>query len=157
MAEWSTNFMENVSLASEALAPLGLAAFSMAMMVGRIFGDAVREKLGDGKLLLYSSILSVLGLTVVVGLPQTYPSIFGFFLVGLGLATIVPIVYSRAGNLEGIDPGVGISMATTIGYAGFLFGPPLIGFMADWMGLRIAMGVVLVLFVLMLGMSRRLT
>ena len=157
VAEWSTNFMEHVTMASVGFAPLGLAAFSMAMMVGRIFGDAVREKSGDGKLLLWSSLLAVLGLGVVVGYPDPYLSIGGFFIVGLGLASIVPIVYSRAGNLPNIEPGVGISMATTIGYAGFLFGPPMIGFMADWMGLRVALGGVLVLFVGMLGMSGRVS
>ena len=157
VAEWSTNFMEHVTTASEGFAPLGLAAFSMAMMVGRVFGDAIREKSGDGKLLLWSSMLAVLGLGVVVGYPDPYLSVGGFFIVGLGLASIVPIVYSRAGNLPNIEPGVGISMATTIGYAGFLFGPPMIGFMADWMGLRVALGGVLVLFVGMLGMSGRVS
>ena len=76
-------------------------------------------------------------------------------LVGLGLSVIVPIAYSKAGNMPNIEPGVGISMVTTVGYSGFLMGPPIIGFIADWVGLRIALGVVLVLFLLMFFLSTK--
>ena len=72
-----------------------------------------------------------------------------FFLVGLGLSTIVPITYSIAGQNKDLPPGVGLAMVTTIGYSGFLFGPPLIGFMADWQNLRLALLLVLSLFMTM--------
>jgi MFS family permease len=70
-------------------------------------------------------------------------------LVGLGLSTIVPIVFSSAGNLKNISPSAGISMATSIGYTGFFIGPPAIGFLAETFGLRIGLVFVLGLFVLM--------
>jgi MFS family permease len=75
----------------------------------------------------------------------------GFFLVGLGLSTIVPIVFSSAGNLKNISPSAGISMATSIGYTGFFIGPPTIGYLAEAFGLRVGLGFVLFLFVLMAG------
>lgn len=80
-----------------------------------------------------------------------YPwiTIAGFFLVGIGLSTIVPIAYSIAGNTSDLSPGVGLAMVTTVGYTGFLVGPPVIGFIADWQDLRIALAVVALLFVVM--------
>jgi MFS family permease len=77
-------------------------------------------------------------------------TLIGFFMVGLGLATVVPIVYSTAGNTKGIQPATGIAMASTIGYTGFFVGPPAIGFLSDAFGLRIGLGYTLALFVLML-------
>jgi MFS family permease len=73
--------------------------------------------------------------------------------VGIGLAAIVPIAYSTAGNIPGLSPGVGISMVTSIGYAGFLVGPPVIGFLSDWWGLRFGMTFVLFLFFVMLVLN----
>ena len=79
----------------------------------------------------------------------------GFFLVGLGLSVIVPIAYSIAGNSTSVSPGVGLAMVTTVGYTGFLFGPPLIGFIADWQTLRIALVFVVILFITMTWLSSR--
>ena len=79
----------------------------------------------------------------------------GFFLVGIGLSVIVPIAYSVAGNSSSVSPGVGLAMVTTVGYSGFLFGPPIIGFLADWQTLRIALISVGILFLLMTWLSWR--
>jgi len=157
MADWTTNYLEKIVKASPSLAPIGLAAFSMAMMLGRFVGDRLRANWGDGKLLINSSLIALTGMALSIGVLSPYAAIAGFFLVGLGLATIVPIAFSTAGNIPGIKPGVGISMVTTIGYSGFLFGPPLIGFIADWQDLRVAMGLIAILFVIMTFLSLNLS
>ncbi|NRB48640.1 MAG: MFS transporter [Saprospiraceae bacterium] len=153
MADWTTNYLEKIVKASPSLAPIGLAAFSMAMMLGRFVGDRLRANWGDGKLLINSSLIALFGIGLSVGVLSPFAAITGFFLVGLGLATIVPIAFSVAGNMPGVKPGVGISMVTTIGYSGFLFGPPIIGFVADWQDLRIAMGLIAFLFIIMTLLS----
>lgn len=153
IADWSSNYMENVGKANEALAPMALAAFSLAMTIGRIFGDRVREHLGDRKLLIFSGCVAFIGLGVALAIPLPFYIITGFFVVGLGLATVVPIAYSTAGNAPGLPSGVGISMVTTVGYAGFLFGPPIIGFLADWQTLRFALLFVALLFIVMTVIS----
>ncbi len=155
MADWSTNYLENIAFAKEAIAPLGLAGFSTAMMIGRVFGDWARQYFGDPLLLVISSLIALFGIGITVAWISIPVVIFGLFLVGLGLATIVPVAYSVAGNTPGLAPGLGISMVTTIGYSGFLFGPPIIGFIADWQTLRIAFVFVLVLFGLMTLLSLR--
>ncbi|MFK7982392.1 MAG: MFS transporter [Saprospiraceae bacterium] len=153
MADWSTIYMQNIAMADPALAPIGLGAFSGAMMVGRIFGDKGRAVLGDGKLMIINSLVALSGVVLLILFPIPIMVILGLFLVGLGLSVIVPIAYSTAGSAEGLAPGVGISMVTTIGYSGFLFGPPIIGFIADWQTLRIAMFFVALLFLIMTGLT----
>jgi MFS family permease len=157
MADWSVNYMENVALATETLAPIALSAFATAMTVGRIFGDKIRLKLGDNMLIVSGGLMATVGLAIALIFTFPYAAIFGFFLVGLGLSTIVPITYSIAGNAKSLPSGVALAMVTTVGYSGFLFGPPIIGFIADVSGLRFGLAVVLLLFLMMtfLGILRQ--
>ncbi|HEY0651779.1 MAG TPA: MFS transporter [Chryseosolibacter sp.] len=156
MSDWTVNYMENIALASKATAPIALSAFATAMTLGRIFGDRIRASWGDTKLIMIGGVTASLGLALSIAIPETMPAIAGFFLVGLGLSTIVPITYSIAGNVKDLPSGVGLAMVTTVGYAGFLFGPPIIGFIADLSNLRVGLSVVIVLFVAMtvLGFAR---
>ena len=149
ISDWSVLYMEKVSLSSKALAPVALAAFAIAMTLGRLVGDRFRMRWGDKKLIVFGGLLSTAGLALTLAFPLPYVSISGFFLVGLGLSTIVPITYSIAGNARGLPPGVGLAMVTTVGYSGFLFGPPVIGFLSDLSSLRFALLVVAILFLLM--------
>jgi MFS family permease len=149
MANWSVNYMENIAKASVSLAPIAIAAFATAMTAGRIFGDRVRAAIGDKKLIVLGSVIATIGILIALMFPFPYSSIAGFFFVGLGLSTIVPIAYSIAGNAKGLPHGVGLAMVTTVGYSGFLFGPPIIGFLADWQSLRFSLGIVAGLFVIM--------
>lgn len=153
MADWSTIYLEKVVKSPEALAPIGLAAFSLAMMLGRFGGDWARAYFGDKRLMLLASVIAIGGLSLTLGWLSSYAAIIGLFITGIGLATIVPIAYSTAGKSTELSPGVGIAMVTTIGYTGFLFGPPIIGFLADEVGLRMGLGFVLLLFLMMLTLS----
>jgi MFS family permease len=155
MADWSTNYMEKIAGAGKALAPIGLSSFALAMTIGRFFGDSIRARLGDRILIIYLGIISTLGLSVTLLFIHPYIAIAGLFITGLGLSSIVPIAYSIAGNTKDLSPGVGLAMVTTVGYTGFLFGPPIIGFIADWQSLRWALGIVVILFVVMTLLGAR--
>lgn len=155
MADWSAIYMNKVLQQTEAFGAIAFGAFGVAMTIGRIFGDYFTLKLGKRKLLIIDSVLSVVGLGIVLSFSSEWLALGGFFLVGLGLSTVVPIVYSTAGNTEGVIPSVGIAMATTIGYAGFFVGPPTIGFLADTFGLRIGLCFSLTLFLIMLFLVSR--
>jgi MFS family permease len=155
MADWSTNYMENIALASPALAPLGLSAFALAMTIGRFFGDGARLKFGDRKLMVMCGLISTMGIALTLLFNNPYSVIAGLFIIGIGLSSIVPIAYSIAGNSKNLPPGVGLAMVTTVGYSGFLFGPPIIGLLANWQSLRIALMVVAFLFVIMTFLSAR--
>ncbi len=155
MGDWSVNYMQNIAHANKALAPIGLSAFATAMTLGRIFGDRARSVLGDKKLILLGGLIATTGLGLALLFPQPYICIVGFFFVGIGLSTIVPIAYSIAGSAKGVPSGVGLAMVTTVGYSGFLFGPPIIGFLADWQTLRIALATIVFLFVIMTILGAR--
>ncbi len=155
MADWSTNYMENIAMASPALAPLGLSAFALAMTIGRFFGDGARLKFGDRKLMVMCGLISTMGIALTLLFNNPYSVISGLFIIGIGLSSIVPIAYSIAGNSKNLPPGVGLAMVTTVGYSGFLFGPPIIGLLANWQSLRIALMVVAFLFVIMTFLSAR--
>jgi len=155
MADWSTNYMENFAHASQSLSPIGLSAFAFAMTIGRVFGDAARLKFGDRKLLIVCGLISSVGLGLAVLYPDPIMVIAGFFIVGIGLATIVPIAYSVAGNTKEMPSSVALAMVTTVGYSAFFFGPPVIGFISDIVTLRYALLLVLLLFFLMTWLGIR--
>lgn len=149
IADWSAIYMEQIVQTVDHLQVAGLFAFSGFMALGRFIGDSGRDRYGDKKMMVIGAVTSLIGILLVLSLAQPYVVILGFGLVGLGLSNIVPIVYSLAGNYPGIQPGVGIAAATTIGYAGFMLGPPLIGFIGDVYDLRMALGLLGILFLIM--------
>jgi MFS family permease len=157
MSDWTVNYMENIVHSKKTLAPIALSAFATAMTIGRLFGDRLRILWGDQRLIITGSVISTIGLSIALIYPITYVAITGFFLVGLGLSTIVPITYSIAGNTKDLPAGVGLAMVTTVGYSGFLFGPPIIGFIADVYNLKAGLFFITLLFTLMtfLGFSRK--
>ena len=138
MADWTAIYMHTIVGSTESFSALTFGVFGTAMTIGRLFGDQLATRLGRKRLLLIDVALALIGLSICLTMPFTGTSIAGFFLIGLGLSTIVPIVYSAAGNVPGMNPAAGIAMASTIGYLGFFVGPPMIGYLSDHFGLRIA-------------------
>ena len=100
-------------------------------------------------------MISTLGILFTLLFIHPYAVIFGLFITGVGLSSLVPIAYSIAGNTKDLSPGVGLAMVTTVGYSGFLFGPPIIGLIADLQSLRVSLGLVAILFVIMTILSAR--
>ncbi len=153
MADWSTIYMKETSHAPGEITPFGLAAFALAMTIGRLLGDSARIKFGDRNLLMICGVIASAGLFSVVLFIHPYSVIISCFAVGLGLSVIVPIAYSIAGHARDLPPGVGLAMVTTVGYTGFLVGPPLIGLLAEWQNLRIALSMVGGMLVVMTVLS----
>ncbi len=150
MTDWSAIYMKKVVGQTATFSALGFGIYATGMTIGRLFGDQLTARFGYRKLLMYDAILSFTGLAIVLSYVSIYTSLFGFMLVGLGVASIVPIIFSLAGNTKGVNPAVGIAMATSIGYTGFFIGPPSIGYLSDLFGLRFALCFTLLLFTLML-------
>lgn len=149
ISDWSVNYMENIARSPKVFAPVALSAFGTAMTLGRLLGDRFRAWWGDATLIVVGGLMATAGIAMVLAIPLPYVAVAGFFVVGLGLSTIVPITYSIAGNTRDLPAGVGLAMVTTVGYSGFLFGPPLIGFLADTFNLRMALLLVAFLFLVM--------
>jgi MFS family permease len=106
----------------------GFAAFSATMAIMRFAGDHVRDRFGGVRTLRVCTLTALVGL-VLAGLAPNAPlAILGFALAGVGISNMVPIAFSAAGNMPGLAPGIGLSVATFMGYSGMLFAPSLIGF-----------------------------
>ncbi len=141
MGDWSAVYLRDSLGTSAAIAAMGFAAFSLAMALGRLVGDALARRLGGPRLLRVSGSLAAVGLSVALLVGQPGIALLGFGLVGLGVANLIPVLFSAAGR-TGADAGTAIAAVATTGYLGYLAGPPLIGFAADAAGLPTALGIV---------------
>lgn len=140
--DWSAVYVEDALGGAPAVAALAFAAFSVAMTVGRLVGDRLTEALGSERLLRGGGLLGAGGVAfaLLVGTPAA--ALVGFACLGAGLATMVPVVFRRAGSIDGMAPGLGLAAVSTMAYTGFLAGPPLIGAFAAVTSLPIALGLI---------------
>jgi MFS family permease len=133
IADWSGIYLRQDTGASAAWAALAFTGFSLGMAVARLGGDALNERLGAGRLLRSGMTLMALTLGCVLLVGEAVPAVIGFALCGLGIANAVPLLFSAAGRLE--PPSPSLAAAFTLGYTGFIVGPPVIGVTADHVGL----------------------
>lgn len=143
MADWTGVFLHKVLGATEAVAAAGYAAFSVAMAAGRFSGDVMVARFGSVKLVRASGLVAAAGLAIGLFTTSPWVSLAGFALVGAGCSTVVPCVFSAAGRMHEVQTGVALAAVTTMGYFGFLIGPPLIGFAAQLLGLRGALALLI--------------
>lgn len=136
VADWSTLYLRDDLGASPAAAGLGFAAFSGAMTLSRAVGDRLRARLDDVRVVTLGALLSAVGLAAGVLIPHPLAAWLGFAAFGLGVANVVPVLYGAGGRAGG---GRGIARVSTIGYLGFMVGPPLIGFVAQHASLRVSL------------------
>lgn len=156
MFDWSGVYFRRVIAVKDGLSGAGYAAFMSTMASGRFIADRLTTRLGVKKMLLISGSLTAAGLLVAVIFPYFYTAMFGFMLVGAGVSAVVPLVYSAAGKSKTLSPGMALATVSTIGYLGFLFGPPLIGFVAQATNLGIAFTMIAVMGAAIAVMSARI-
>lgn len=142
MADWSAVYLRQALNTSSAVASIGFAAFSLMMAVGRFSGDALVNRFGPSALLRGSGLVAAsgLGFGVLTGEPIT--AIVGFGLAGLGIANIIPVLFSAAGRVRGVPPGMTLAAVASTGYLGFLAGPPLIGLTAELTNLTVGLALI---------------
>jgi len=142
IGDWSAVYLMDSRGASQSVAAAGFAAFSLAMAGGRFAGDHVARRLGAACLLRLSGVLATGGLLLALIVKEPVIAIAGFGLVGLGVANLIPVIFSAAGRAYAVAPGHGLAAVATTGYVGFLAGPPAIGLAAEVAGLPAALGIV---------------
>jgi MFS family permease len=115
----------------------------MIMMAsGRFLADFVTSKIGRKKLMQICGIMISTGLYMAVLFPYLITSTIAFMLVGLGVSSIVPSVYSAAGRHTKVPPGIALATVASVSFLGFLMGPPMIGYIAEAAGLRYSFAVI---------------
>ncbi|TDH37611.1 MFS transporter [Pseudohoeflea suaedae] len=135
--DWSALYLRNEFGADAALSGLAFAAFSAGMAMMRFLGDAIRDRFGAVRTVRVSVGFTIAGLLLAGNAPGAAWAVAGFAIAGLGIANMVPVLFSAAGNMPGLRKGVGISFVTFFGYSGLLFAPSLIGLVAEQLGLAI--------------------
>jgi fucose permease len=144
MQDWSVLYLKQEVHMPQDLAAMGYAAFAGAMAVMRFLADSLRARHSERLLLRGSGIVSAVAMAIVLLSGNPVVSIVGFAFVGAGLAMVVPILFGAASRVPGTTPAAAIAAVSSIGYSGFMVGPPLIGGIAQHASLTLAMGVVVV-------------
>ncbi|MFF2503390.1 MFS transporter [Streptomyces sp. NPDC058067] len=142
LADWGALHLKEDLHARPGLAAAGYSCFALAMTIGRISGTTLLERLGRTRTLVFGGATGAAGMLLGSLAPTAWAALLGFAVTGLGLANIFPVAVERAGALAG---PTGVAAASTLGYGGMLLGPPMIGFMADWFSLPVALTSVAVL------------
>ena len=131
---WSNLFLFEVVELPENQSGFGFVLFSLTMTLGRFLGDGISQKIGAIKTLTYGFITAMAGYSLILT-TQVFWSILGFGLLGLGLSVVVPEIVRLAGRNKQLDTSQAISTVSGIGFVGFLIGPVLLGFIANWTAL----------------------
>jgi predicted MFS family arabinose efflux permease len=138
IADWSGIYLRQDLGTGTAAAATGFAAFSLGMAVSRLTGDVLNERLGPRLLLRAGMSLVAVALALGLLVGRAAPSVAAFALVGVGIANAVPLLFSAAGRIPPSGPS--LAAAFTVGYTGFIVGPPVIGFLSQWIGLPPTLG-----------------
>lgn len=139
IADWSAVYMKDTLKANAFLTGIAYAGFSLLMAIGRMMGDAIIPRFGKQRVVMWGGFLAAFGLAFALLFGTPVMAIIGFSIAGFGYSCVVPVLFMSAANEPGYSSGTGIAAVTTVGYAGFLAGPPLIGFLAEAYGLSIGL------------------
>jgi MFS family permease len=154
--DWSAVYLRESLASSPAIAAIAVAAFSLGMASGRLVGDRLVARFGATRFVRYASVVAMAGLIAVIAAADPAFGIVGFTILGAGLSSIVPVVFSLAGHTPGIAGAPGIASVATIGYTAFLVGPSLVGGAAELTSLRAALGLVLLLLIAIPPLAHRI-
>ena len=138
MFDWSGVYFSKVVHVDKQLTGIGYTTFMIAMAGMRFFADNLSGRIGLKRILQASGLLTTSGLLLSVLFPEMMPALLGFFLIGIGVSSVVPMVYSAAGKSKTLSPGTALTAVSSVGFMGFLIGPPTIGFIAEATSLRIS-------------------
>lgn len=136
MFDWSGVFFKDIVKAPDNLVILGYTSFMIMMASGRFFGDKLINKYGRKTVMKISGIMISSGFFTAVFFPYIIPSMLAFMVIGLGVSTIVPTLYSIAGKHPTIPTGEALTTVSSVSFLGFLMGPPVIGHIAELSSLR---------------------
>jgi len=157
VADWSAIFLISVASIDEGSAALGYTAFAICMFTMRLMGDKIVSVVGPSKTARYSGLVAMIGSIILVIFESLIPLVIGFGLIGLGIAVIIPLAFSRAANDKNIPQGTAIASIATLGYGGMLIGPLFIGFIAQATSIKTSFLIFPILAFLIFALSKHLS
>ena len=153
--DWSVLYLHKELGSPQEQAALAYASFSAAMALTRFGGDWIRARVRPATLLCASALLAGAAMALVLWTSRPAVALVGMALVGVGFANVVPILFSAAARVPGVTAAHGIAAVSSVGYLGFMGGPPLIGVLAQWSSLTAALSVVVMFALVLAAASRR--
>ena len=156
MLDWSAVFLSELRGVPTSYAGLGYAVFALTMTLGRLFGDAIVQRVGPRRVIMLGGLCAAAGLALATLLPSWEATLLGYALVGAGCSNIVPVCYSALGRQKSMPENVAVPALTTLGYAGILIGPAAIGFIAHASSLELAFMIVAVMLLAVAAAGSRL-
>ncbi|MCO5070986.1 MAG: MFS transporter [Rhizobiaceae bacterium] len=154
LMDWSAIYLVGTIGTSESAGALGFAVLAGAMAVGRVIGDAATRIAGPERLLRYGALAVALSLAIALALRDQTATYVALAVCGLGVANVVPILFSSAGRIGGDAVGPAMSRISTMGYAGLLVGPAFIGFVAEATSLTSSLCAIVVFALVVAGGAR---
>jgi len=153
VADWAGIYLTGETGASRAASAVGFAGFSLGMAVARLGGDGLVQRYSRRSVLVGGAALAATSLAIVLLAGHVGVAVVGFVLVGVGVANAVPLLFSAAGRVPPAGPS--LAAVFTIGYLGFILGPPVIGVLADALTLTAALALVCAALVLVAALGGR--
>jgi fucose permease len=144
-ANWASVYLSGPLGATGAVPGLAYAGFALAMVAVRLSGNRLLARFRPDRLLPVLATVATVGFTTALLLDRPLAAIVGFGCLGLGLASVVPAVFSAAGRLPGLHPGTAVATVSAFGWAGYVIGPPIIGRLAAVTSLPTALALLPVL------------
>ena len=154
MFDWSGVYFKEV--VKEEIFTLGYLIFMTFMAASRFFSDRLIELFGMRRMYLFSAAVVSLGIFLVIVFPEFWTALIGFSLVGIGVASVIPMTYMLAGKSTKYSPGMAISIVSTYGIVGMLIGPPLVGYLAYLTNLQMSFLLFLFAGMMIIPLSRML-
>jgi predicted MFS family arabinose efflux permease len=139
LLDWGALLITGNGLVALEQGGMGYMMFSIAMTAMRLAGDALTSRVGDRAIMAWGSLTAIVGFVVLLVAPVAAMAMVGFIVIGLGAANVVPVLFRLAGSQQVMPSGLAIAAITTLGYLGILMGPAAIGFVADQVGLTLAL------------------
>jgi MFS family permease len=139
-ADWASVYLSGPLHATGAVPGLGYAAFALAMVTVRLSGNRLLSRFRPSRLLPVLAAVATAGFAAGLAIGRPAAAIAGFVFLGIGLASVIPAVFSAAGRIAGLHPGTAVATVSACGWTGFVCGPPLIGHLASLASLSLALG-----------------
>jgi MFS family permease len=157
VADWSAIFLRSVADLSNGSAAIGFTVFSVCMFAMRLMGDKIALRFGASKTARYSGLVALAGSLIVLTFESLIPLMIGFGFIGLGIAVIIPLAFSRAGKDKEISQGTAIASIATLGYGGMLLGPLFVGLIAEVTSIKTGFFLLPILAFLIFLLSKHLS
>ncbi|MHB8695780.1 MAG: MFS transporter [Solirubrobacteraceae bacterium] len=156
VSDWSSVYLHSSQHASLSVAALSVFAYSVGQTGARLAGNRIITRLGRTGTLWRTAIVAAFGMMIALVASAPWVALLGYCVLGVGVATVVPISFSIAGVAPGVAPAWALSRVTGFGYMGSFLGPAVIGLIASTTSLKMALVIPAVLLLMIVPLTMRL-